>query len=326
MGAWLTLMCTSPSKIISIKGRKFIIEKQIGEGGFSFVYLVQDPYSSQRFAIKKTVCQSEELVSASNKEIEILKNFKHRDLLRLLDYEVERLPNGQLVKILMPVYRKGTLDDLLAENRSHIKPKHLREKDILKMFLSVCNGVNEFHKRHPPLAHNDIKPGNMLISETNELVLFDFGSVGPARHTITSRKEALSLQEWTEANMTALFKAPELFDVASDASIDERTDVWALGCTLYAMAFNVSPFEEAATGGSVMLAVTSGQIDIPNGAEKRLSKGFLNLLTNMLNLDPKKRPFIDDAITQVNDLMSQQGQDDVVLDIRPRLDSDMTTS
>lgn len=40
MGGWLSLLLTPTSKIIRIKHRKYIAEKQIGEGGFSFVYLV----------------------------------------------------------------------------------------------------------------------------------------------------------------------------------------------------------------------------------------------------------------------------------------------
>jgi serine/threonine kinase 16 len=79
-----------------------------------------------------------------------------------------------------------------------------------------------------------------LISNENKLVLFDFGSVAPARHLITSRKEALSLQEWATSHCTPLFKAPELFDVQSDAIIDERTDVWVRKRSLTSLLNNSS--------------------------------------------------------------------------------------
>jgi len=304
----LSLLFTPSSRIISIRGRKFIIEKKIGEGGFSYAYMVKDPHSSEIFAIKKTNCQTEELVSSSNKEIEILKNFKHDNVLHLIDCEIERIPTGQITKILMPYLSRGTLQSILETNRNSSPVKHLYERDILKMFLSVCYGLKEFHKRNPPLSHNDVKPGNMLVTDSNELILFDFGSVTPGRHTITSRKEAVHLQEWADTNMTALYRAPELFDVGSDISIDERTDIWALGCTLYAMAFNVSPFESGATGGSIALTVTSGNIEIPTN---RLSKGFLELMLAMMNADHRKRPFIDDTIQQVSSLI----KDDVRIDI-----------
>jgi len=311
MGGWFSLLCTPGSKVISIRQRKFISELQIGEGGFSYVYRVRDPYSSEVFAIKKTNCQTEELVNASNKELEILKNFKHDNVLHLVDFEVERIPNGQVTKILMPFFEKGTLQSLIDKFRLQ-KGKYLSEPNILKMFLSACYGLKEFHKRNPPLAHNDLKPGNMLISESNQLVIFDFGSVAPARHQIASRKEAVQLQEWADSNMTALYRAPELFDVGSDASIDERTDIWALGCTLYAMAFNICPFETSATNGSIALAVTSAKFEIPPEANQRLSKKFLNLMLAMMNADHRKRPFIDDTIQQVSSLLKEN---DVRIDI-----------
>jgi serine/threonine kinase 16 len=69
----------------------------------------------------------------------------------------------------------------------------------------------------------------------------DLGSVAPARLSITSRKEAVALQELCAETVTAPFRAPELFDLPSDALIDERTDIWALGCTIFAMAYRNSP-------------------------------------------------------------------------------------
>jgi len=219
---------------------------------------------------------------------------------------------GEVALVLMPFYSKGTLQVTLEQLRS--SKKFLHEKEILNMFLSCCKGLSEFHKQN--LSHNDIKPGNLLVSENDQLILFDFGSVGPAKRPVTSRKQALALQEWALSNCTPLYKPPELFDVQSDALIDERTDIWSLGCTLYAMAFNCSPFETGAVSGSVALAVTSGKIDIPNGTDKRLSSGFLELMLSMMNSDIRKRPFIGEVIDKTAQILKSSSVDDVRVDIQ----------
>jgi len=312
MGAWLTLFFTPSSKIITINRRKFIIQKKIGEGGFSYVYSVEDPYASKQFAIKKTLCQTEELFAAAKKEIDILKNYKQENLLKLFDFEFKRNASGQEVFTLLPFHKRGTVQDILYAKRE--KSQYFSEQEVLKMFLQTCKAVSEFHKQKPPLAHNDIKPGNLLISDSGNIILFDFGSVSPGRHLVNSRQEASSLQYWAQSNCTPLFKPPELFDVISDMHLDERTDIWALGCTLYAMAFNQSPFESHAEQGSVALAVSVGKYDIPAGSEKRLSKGVIELIDSMLQTDLTKRPFIGEVIERVTKLLGEDSND-VVLSI-----------
>ncbi|XP_062083494.1 uncharacterized protein LOC133789756 isoform X2 [Humulus lupulus] len=69
--------------------------------------------------------------------------------------------------------------------------------DVLHIFRQLCAGLEHMHNLDPPYAHNDVKPGNVLITHGKGqpplAILMDFGSARPARRQIQSRSEALQL-------------------------------------------------------------------------------------------------------------------------------------
>jgi serine/threonine kinase 16 len=88
------------------------------------------------------------------------------------------------------------------------------------------------------------------------------------------------------------YRAPELFDVNSHCNIDERTDVWSLGCTLYCMCFYHSPFESLDDPGSqsVALAVIGGKAEFPAG--HAYTSGLEGLVRYCLTYKGDDRPYI----------------------------------
>jgi serine/threonine kinase 16 len=86
-------------------------------------------------------------------------------------------------------------------------------------------------------------------------ILIDFGSVGAARIKASSREEATILQDQFAQTVTATFKPPELFEIAVGRELDERSDIWSLGCTFYSLLYmsehpfegDLSPFDGSAT-------------------------------------------------------------------------------
>ncbi|XP_062102968.1 protein kinase domain-containing protein ppk38-like [Humulus lupulus] len=139
--------------------------------------------------------------------------------------------------LLFPVHLDGTLLD--NANTMKAKNELFSTTDVLHIFRQLCARLEHMHNLDPPYAHNDVKPGNVLITHGKGqpplAILMDFGSARPARRHIQSRSKALQLQEWASEHCSAPFRAPELWDCPSNADIDERTDIWSLGCTLYAI-------------------------------------------------------------------------------------------
>jgi len=122
------------------------------------------------------------------------------------------------------------------------------------------------------------------------------------------------------------FRAPELFDVKTDTTLDEKVDIWvshsaprlcsraianfhqSLGCTLYALAYNRSPFETAEqAGGSIAMAVMSGQYKHPPSAAGAYSQGLRDLIDACLVVDPAERPDIHTVIKLTENVLRTLG-------------------
>ena len=140
-----------------------------------------------------------------------------------------------------------------------------------------------------PWAHRDIKPANVMLTDEGTPILMDFGSALPARIPVSSRSIALACADDASEHCSMPFRAPELFDPPVGSELNEKVDVWSLGCTLFAMAYGHSPFE--VEGSSVVLAVRNGQYRFPN-KDRGYSEGFRELVRFMLEVKPEKRPDI----------------------------------
>ena len=163
-----------------------------------------------------------------------------------------------------------------------------------------------------PYAHRDIKPHNVLLrrkasegasgSESFAAVLMDFGSARPARVEVRSRNRALKVQEEAEAHSTATYRPPELFDTPSECTIDERTDVWSLGCLLYYMCYKESPFEYAVSeaGGSLALAVLSGKVAWDDCGDLKPLADLAKTCMAPANAD---RPYVQEVVKNVTELI-----------------------
>ncbi|KAG9132104.1 hypothetical protein Leryth_024326 [Lithospermum erythrorhizon] len=218
---------------------RFRVVRELGEGGFAFVFLVKeiisDPSSTGlskklknpsfasddgTYAMKKLLIQTNEQLESVREEIRVSSLFIHPNILPLLDYAIIPVKGSQEQSfkneayLLFPVHLDGTLLDNSKSKKA--KKEFFSTSDVLQIFRQLCAGLKHMHSFDPPYAHNDVKPGNVLLTQRKDqsplAILMDLGSARPARRQIRSRAEALQLQEWTSEHCSAPYRAPELWD------------------------------------------------------------------------------------------------------------------
>lgn len=151
-----------------------------------------------------------------------------------------------------------------------------------------------------------------MLRQDGTPVLMDMGSVAPAQRRVEGRTDALAVQDEAARHSTIPFRAPELFDVASDAVLDQRTDVWSLGCLLYALRYGFSPFEcefigNGRGGGASGVRVVEcsflrviGPVNFPT--DGTVSQRYQELVMFALEQDPLKRPFVEQVLDRAVDI------------------------
>ncbi|KAK5789814.1 hypothetical protein VI817_008937 [Penicillium citrinum] len=142
---------------LKINNRSFKLLRLLGEGGFSYVYLVQDKSSSELFALKKIRCPfGQESVSQALKEVEAYTLFTGQDnIIHSIDHCVStesgskfRADGGdagsKTVYILLPYYQRGNLQD--AINANLVNHTKFPEKRLMMLMLGVANALEAMHQ------------------------------------------------------------------------------------------------------------------------------------------------------------------------------------
>ncbi|TKA48170.1 hypothetical protein B0A54_01663 [Friedmanniomyces endolithicus] len=141
--------CFPSNPSLRINGRSFKILRLLGEGGFSYVYLVQSPGDPTLYALKKIRCPfGQESVAQALKEVEAYSLFSpHPNIIHAIDHSVEsdRGDEGnKTVYILLPYYRRGNLQD--AINANLVNHAKFPERRLMILFLGVCRALKAMHQ------------------------------------------------------------------------------------------------------------------------------------------------------------------------------------
>ena len=249
------------------------MDKKIGEGRFSKVYLAYHKLTSEKVAIKiifKNKNKSPDFLDRIKSEIEILKKVKHNNISKLFS-AIETEERIYLIQELIEGH------DLLYFINLKEKPE-IKLKQICYYFRQIISAVNYLHNVLN-ISHRDLKPENILINEKNEIKLIDFGlgKIYKYKNKIIKLKTHCG---------SPFYAAPEM--IKGGKYYGNISDIWSLGVILYFMIFGELPFYDSDLT-RLYKKILEGKYIIPKEKINLIGKDAVDLIKKMLEKEPDKR-------------------------------------
>lgn len=165
----VTCFSTPP---FAFNGRRLVKDKLLGEGGFSYVYLVHDENTQAQMALKVIRCPfGAESVANAMREVDACKLFKHaKYIVHYIDFAVKQEAEGtKTVYILLPYYSMGNLQDLI--NLNVINDRFMPESDVVHYLKAICEALQSMHKYRSPVVRGDQSASRRSSVDANESAL-----------------------------------------------------------------------------------------------------------------------------------------------------------
>lgn len=276
---------------VDVGNLKIHVRNAIAEGGFSCVYLARDAvHASKQYALKHMIYNDEELSDLVMKEINVMKALKgHPNVVTLYAHTILDMGRTKEALLVMEFCEKSLVNVLESRGGAYFE-----EKQVLSIFRDVCNAVFAMHSQSLPIAHRDLKAENLLLGPDGLWKLCDFGSTS-TNHKRFEKPEEMGIEEDNiRKHTTPAYRAPEMWDLLRRDLINEKVDIWALGCLLYRICYFKSAFD-----GESKLQILNGNYRIPD--LPKYSSPVIDLIRDMLQASPDDRPDITQVWFRVNE-------------------------
>jgi formylglycine-generating enzyme required for sulfatase activity/predicted Ser/Thr protein kinase len=217
----------SPNTILQ---NRYRVIRQLGRGGMGTVYEALDERVQAIVAVKETQLAGDDRARREFKrEAGLLANLQHQALPKVMDYFLEG-EGEYLVMEFIPGY------DLLELLTRRGGP--FQVQTVLRWADTILGVLEYLHKREPPILHRDIKPANLKLTKQEELYLIDFGLAKGAAGQMPTMLTSRSAQGYTP------IYSP--LEQILGQGTEPRSDLYALGATLYHLLTNVVPADAPA--------------------------------------------------------------------------------
>jgi serine/threonine protein kinase len=250
---------------------EYRIIRKIGEGGMGTVFLAEDLQMQQEVAIKllhAAMTTDSEIVERFKTEAKAQYKLTHPYIVKL----TRLVQNGEDYFIVMEYIEGMTLKEMLS------KTGLLPEDRALPIFHKILRGLAYAHSQG--IIHRDIKPGNIIIDKNGNPKITDFGIakiLGDKGLTQTGTKLG-----------TVYYMSPE--QIKNPKGVDQRTDVYSLGITLYEMLTGKLPYNTGLDSEyDLMNEIVNTPIKNPLDFYPHISPGVVKMIYHMTAKDKLER-------------------------------------
>jgi len=222
---------------------RYKIVRLIGEGGMGAVYEAEQDQPRRTVALKviKPGMASPALLKRFEQEAQALGRLQHPGIAQIYEAGTADTGYGPQPYFAMEFIRGEDLHSFVAS-------RHLNTLERLELFAKVCDAVHHAHQRG--LIHRDLKPGNILVDETGQPKILDFGVA-----RLTDRDaQATSQTDVGQLIGTLAYMSPEQV-LADPLELDIRSDVYALGVILYELLAERLPYSLSNKLHEALLAI-----------------------------------------------------------------------
>ena len=246
-----------------VLNHRYRITALLGQGGMGAVYKAWDLNLKKPVAVKENFDALPDAQRQFEREATLLARVSHSNLPRVTDHFVLS-EGGQY--LVMDYVEGESLESML--DRQGVLP----EEQAVGWTGQVCDALTYLHNQSPPIIHRDIKPANIRITHDGRAILVDFG--------ISKLFEQGSRTTVGARAFTPGYSPPEQY---GDGSTDARSDLYALGATLYHLLTGSLPTE------SIRRMVGAAELTPPRLLNPSISPGVERAVLAALVLPTEQR-------------------------------------
>ncbi len=245
---------------------QYQINRLLGSGAMGKVYLGTDSLASQ-FALKllpSYLVSDKKAIQRFEQEAQLLSRLKHANICGLK----EVIWHADQPCLVLEYCRGVTLEDRLSSGV-------LAPGEVKRISLQIASALDCAHKQS--VFHRDIKPGNVILDQQNNVKLIDFGIAKYADTKLTATGMILGSPN---------FMSPEQW---RGQVVDGRTDLWSLGVLMHRMISGDLPFKGDTRQQLAVSVLQSKPRPLLFEAEDKQMQDIASIIFNLLKKNPDSR-------------------------------------